>query len=148
MALASKLHCTLVAVCSMRVTAGEVTELGSEQGVSTLAFDLRDCDRVLPAASGGRLLDGTPLVRKSDASQKRNLALLLARLAGWQRVLLLDDDIYGIDSAHARAAAGLLDRHGFIGLENHGFPDTRWCAMRTVRSAGCRISSLGPERSQ
>jgi hypothetical protein len=38
-------------------------------------------------------------------------------------VLLLDDDIYRLDSAHAGAAVGLLDRHRFIGLENDGFPD-------------------------
>lgn len=107
----------------MRVKAAEVADLGSEEGVSTLAFDMRDCDRVLPAATGKRLLDGTPLVRTSDASQKRNLALLLARLAGWERVMLLDDDIYGLDSAQTRAAVGLLDHHSFVGLENHGFPD-------------------------
>lgn len=113
----------LVAVCSIHVRADEVADLGSELGVPTLAFDIRACERVLPSFTGTRLLKRTPLVRNSDASQKRNLALLLARLVGWQRVLLLDDDIYRLDSAHARAAVGLLDRYRFIGLENDGFPD-------------------------
>jgi hypothetical protein len=123
MTLAAALRCVLVAVCSLRVRAVEVMDLGFELGVPTLAVDMPDARHVLPASMGTRLLDGTSLVRMSDASQKRNLALLLARLAGWQRVLLLDDDIYRLDSAHARAAVGLLERYNFVGLENHGFPD-------------------------
>jgi hypothetical protein len=123
MTLATALRCVLVAACSRRVRSDEVADLGSELGVPSLAFDVHNCAQALPATSSARLLNETPLVRMSDASQKRNFALLLARLAGWQRALLLDDDIYGLESAHARAAAGLLDRYGFVGLENHGYPD-------------------------
>ncbi len=59
----------------------------------------------------------------ADLSLKRNLGLLLARAAGWQRVLYLDDDILQARKDDVSFAAGLLDEFRFVGLRNNGFPD-------------------------
>jgi hypothetical protein len=100
-----------------------MVDLGSELSVVTVAVDFRDCDHVLPANAGIRLLEGTALKRGSDLSRKRNLALVLSRMAGWHRVLFLDDDIHALEATDANAAARLVGRYDAVGLENHGFPD-------------------------
>lgn len=123
MALASALNCVLVAVCSRRNSATDAIHLGQELRVATIALDIEDCQDVLVPASTGALVKDSEFEHKSDVSYKRNLALLLSRIAGWERVLFLDDDIYDVDPDHARAAAGMLDRHAAVGLRNVGFPD-------------------------
>ena len=123
MALASALDCVLIAVCSRQNSAADAAHLGEELRVATIALDMKDCRQVLAPTSAGELLHGTPFEHKSDVNDKRNLALLLSRIAGWERVLFLDDDIFDVDPDHARAAARLLDRYAAIGLRNVGFPD-------------------------
>ena len=44
-------------------------------------------------------------------------------MAGWRRVLFLDDDLSQADSSQVRAAAGLLRELRAVGLANHGYPD-------------------------
>jgi hypothetical protein len=58
-----------------------------------------------------------------DTSLKRNLGLLIAVLAGWKRILFLDDDIVLPNPADVAAAAGLLGEHAVVGLANSGMPD-------------------------
>jgi hypothetical protein len=123
MALASALDCLLVAICSGRNSATDAMHLGQELHVTTIALDLKDCQDVLAPTSARALMKNSQLEHKSDLSDKRNLALLLSRIAGWERVLLLDDDIYDVNPEHVRAAAGLLDHYGAVGLRNVGFPD-------------------------
>lgn len=123
MALASALDCVVVAVCSRQNSATDATHLGPELRVATIALDIKDCQDVLAPNSAGSLVENSQFEHKSDVSDKRNLALLLARIAGWERVVFLDDDIFDIDPDHARAAAGLLDCYAAVGLQNVGFPD-------------------------
>ena len=123
MALASSLDCVVVAVCSRRNSATDAVHLAQDLRVATIALDIEDCQDVLAHSSARALLKDTQFEHKTDAGDKRNLALLLSRIAGWERVLFLDDDIYGVDPRHARAAAGLLDRYAAVGLRNVGFPD-------------------------
>jgi hypothetical protein len=60
----------------------------------------------------------------SNLAIKRNLALLLAKLMHWRKVLLLDDDIHGLDgTAVRRAAARLSSRYPAIGFKVNDFPD-------------------------
>ncbi|MEV6445223.1 hypothetical protein [Amycolatopsis sp. NPDC051716] len=61
--------------------------------------------------------------RKVDTSLKRNLGLSIAALAGWRRILFLDDDIDLPDLEDLSVAAGALAEHAVVGLENDGMPD-------------------------
>lgn len=59
--------------------------------------------------------------RDSDLSAKRNVGLLLARLHGWNKIVLVDDDITHMDNI-ARLA-GQLDRYQVAGMHVRQFPD-------------------------
>ena len=58
-----------------------------------------------------------------DISRKRNLGLLIGRMRGWTRVLLLDDDIRRLNIEKLSSAAALLDEYPVVGLQVHKFPD-------------------------
>lgn len=58
-----------------------------------------------------------------DLSRKRNLGLLLGKLAGWRSLLFLDDDIYGWDLAKVDHAVTALDRHTAVGMPALSYPD-------------------------
>lgn len=124
MALARELGCGLVAMCSHLVDAAEVAQLGDSLSVPVIAVDVAKCRHMLPALTSTRTLNQTKwFPDTADTGPKRNLGLLLARVAGWQRVLFLDDDIHAIDPLHAGAAAGLLDRFDVVAMRNRGYPD-------------------------
>jgi hypothetical protein len=123
-ALAGKLGTGVVAMCSGAVTADEAVRLGDTNSVPVIALDVTDEPCGLPTFSTSEFLQNhSDFARPSDTSRKRNLALLLSRLAGWERVLFLDDDIYEVDPADAQAAAGLLGEFDVVGLNNEGYPD-------------------------
>jgi len=121
--LTVQLGCVLVAMCSKDVMADEVLRLGKRVDARILAVDIAAIRNSFPAPSTDRLLSGTPFHRRSDASRKRNFALVLSHLAGWDRLLFLDDDIFNVEPSHAQAACGLLDYYDAVGLQNLGYPD-------------------------
>ena len=47
--------------------------------------------------------------RTHDANLKRNAALLLGRMCGWDRILFLNDDVLGFDPGHLRRTLAHLD---------------------------------------
>jgi glycosyltransferase involved in cell wall biosynthesis len=51
----------------------------------------------------------SPVPVPRDLSLKRNLGLLIARLAGWKKVVFMDDDIYGIEPGGLLRASAALD---------------------------------------
>jgi hypothetical protein len=136
--LAQKVGTGVVAMCSGAVTAEQAVALGDTEGVPVIAMDVRNGADGLPTFSTTEFLRRHPeFARPSDTSRKRNLALLLSRLAGWERVLFLDDDIYDVDPEGVQAAAGLLDEFGAVGLNNVGCPDN---------SVVCHVlGMLGPD---
>jgi hypothetical protein len=121
--VARELGCVLVAICSQQVKADELVDRAVDRGTSVVAFDVDAVDDDLPSFETSAVVADSRFERFTDLSRKRNLALLLARMAGWQRVLLLDDDIRGVHASDVCAAAGLLNRYDAIGLRNRGFPD-------------------------
>jgi hypothetical protein len=121
--LAKQLGCGLIAMCSGEVKAAEAVERGELEGVPLIAIDVVEDGYDMPPFATSKLTDGTFFSRDSDTSKKRNLALLLARVAGWNRILFLDDDIYGIRPGDAGAVVGLLDRFDVVGMHNAGYPD-------------------------
>lgn len=58
-----------------------------------------------------------------DISRKRNLGLLIGRMRGWTRMLLLDDDIRRLNIEKLSAAAALLDEYPVVGLQVRKYPD-------------------------
>lgn len=125
-ALAARLGCRMLALCSKLSQAEEVASLGADLGCRTTAVDVAKLDaRALPAWKTTRLLQDRQFTYASDLSGKRNLGLLLSRMLGWRHVLFLDDDITVAADADVRAAAGLLETNMFdaVGLHNDGYPD-------------------------
>ena len=60
---------------------------------------------------------------RASLSRKRNLALLAARMCGWDTVLFLDDDIRPAAANPVRLAAGGLGPAAAVGFAVHGYPD-------------------------
>jgi len=77
----------------------------------------------LPPMKTTEMLAGTRFERRADTSAKRNIGLILSKLAGWQRIVFLDDDIRVPVAADLTRAAALLDNRDGVGLHIGGFPD-------------------------
>ena len=58
-----------------------------------------------------------------DLSRKRNVGLLLGRLASWRTILFLDDDIYGLNPVQVARAVAALDYFIAVGMPARRFPD-------------------------
>jgi hypothetical protein len=125
-ALAQELKCFLVVLCSRRARRDQLCQLIRSEFlmVDLIAIDMPGrLPAPTPEFETSTMLAGTPLERRTDTSLKRNLALLLARMAGWKRVVFLDDDVEIPDPSDLRRAVGLLDDHDGVGLEMGGYPD-------------------------
>ncbi|MFG1946792.1 hypothetical protein [Nonomuraea sp. NPDC048826] len=95
----------------------------ADAGSEIIAIDFPGEQAVgLPAFETSRVLP--PRLRRStDTAAKRNLALALAVMVKWPRIVFLDDDIEVSSPDDLRGAAGLLDRYDAAGLSIGGFPD-------------------------
>jgi hypothetical protein len=114
----------LFVLCSLRGDASSAALEAKKAGVRVVAIDIDDVPAgVVPAFHTDKLLRHRGFDRKVDTSLKRNLGLLVAALAGWQRILFLDDDIVLPHPADLTAAAGMLGDHAVVGLANSGMPD-------------------------
>ncbi|HKS44894.1 MAG TPA: hypothetical protein VJT49_07205 [Amycolatopsis sp.] len=143
-ALGRELGCPLVALCSKRSRAWEVEKLARHAGVTVIAVDTdRLPHRQMPDFETTEMVRGTRFSRLTDTSFKRNLGLLLARIAGWQRIVFLDDDITVPIPGNLRDAAGLLERHATAGLANGGFPDNSVVCHAYRASGGPQDTFIG-----
>jgi hypothetical protein len=126
----------LLFLCSKRSTISSAALEAKKAGVRALAIniDLLDPGLVPPFATD-QVVRLTKFRRQTDTSFKRNLALLIAVLAGWKRILFLDDDIEVSDPADLDVAAGLLDEYAVVGLANAGMPDNS-VVCHAIRDAG------------
>lgn len=138
MEVAAGLGCEFVALCSGRVRQDEAAGLAAE--VPDLSWTLVAIDQ----KSGEGLLDfGTSDFRQAalsavgDLSRKRNLGLLLAHLAGWRRIMFLDDDIRDVSPRALRAVAAKLGPGRAVGMLATDFPDN---------SVVCHASRLAGRR--
>ncbi|MEV4054696.1 hypothetical protein AB0J55_26165 [Amycolatopsis sp. NPDC049688] len=126
----------LLFLCSKRSTVPGAVLEAKNAGVRALAIDVDLLNPgLVPDFATDRLLRFTRFRRQTDTSFKRNLALLIAVLAGWKRILFLDDDIELPDPADLGVAAGLLDRYPVVGLANAGMPDNS-VVCHAIRDAG------------
>lgn len=130
MTLSADLGAVFVALCSGRAAATDVGRLAASLG------DLRWVAVDLPASWRPDLVHPLQQLRfrtsqdgfrqvasRSDLSTKRNVTLLVAQLAGWDRLLFLDDDIREVDAGTVRKAASALAPGGAVGIPATEFPD-------------------------
>lgn len=123
MNLATALGCEFVALCSGQALLPEAAGLAREvPGLSWTLVDLRDgwTNELLDFRTS-RFAAATS-ARHSDLSTKRNIGLLLARMAGWKRILFLDDDIR-LEADLVRDAAATLRPGRSTGMRAVDFPD-------------------------
>jgi hypothetical protein len=114
----------LLVLCSMLGDASSAALEAKRAGVRVAAINIDEVPAgLVPAFGTDQLLIERRFHRRVDTSLKRNLGLLIAGLAGWERILFLDDDIVLPDPADVAAAAGLLGEHAVVGLANSGMPD-------------------------
>ena len=122
--LSVALGCPLVTLHSGKWTSAEAAVRKLPPDVDLIAVDVPGRALLrLPDWETSHLLSGTVFARKTDLSTKRNLALMLSRLIGWDRVLFLDDDITELYPDDMRQASGLLSDKNAVGLNVTGFPD-------------------------
>ncbi|WP_156213412.1 hypothetical protein [Lentzea aerocolonigenes] len=135
--LAAELNCTLVTLHSGCYSSARTTaELAAARGAELLAVDVGEAPlHLLPRFRTSALLEGTRFGRHNDISLKRNLGLLIARTAGWQRIVFLDDDIVVPDPLDLRRAAALTDWYAGVGLNIQGYPDNS-VVCHAFREAG------------
>lgn len=142
--LAIALNCVLVTLHSGKWTTAAKAVERLPAGVPLIAIDVPEPARLnLPPWQTSRLLARTVFARKTDLSAKRNLALMLSRLAGWSRILFLDDDITGLNPDDVRTASGLLDTHNAVGLGIGGFPDHSVVCHAYRQAGGKQQSFIG-----
>lgn len=133
--LAKKLDAVCLALCSRHADAADAAALGRSLDAHVVAVrtsslvtanpadDHPHPTRVLPDFEANRMLDDVGLTKNVDIALKRNLGLLLARLASCNRIFFLDDDVVSVNADHVTAAAALLHDYDAVGLYNSGFPD-------------------------
>lgn len=143
--LAARLNCVLLALCSGNDTsANRVAALASETGAEVLAVDVDHLPAgLLPWFKTCDQLRGTRFNRHSDLSLKRNLGLLIARVAGWERIVFLDDDIEIPDPLDLRRAAALTDHYAGAGLNIHGYPDNSVVCHAYRQAGGAQEQFVG-----
>jgi hypothetical protein len=139
-ALAKHHQCVLVALCSRLASAAEAIKLAKRHGVEVVAVDMDYLPRgVVPEFATSAVLDGAKngslFKRRTDTSLKRNIGLLFAHMAGWERIVFLDDDITVPEPEDLNDAAGLLDDFAGVGLSIGGFPDNS-VVCHAFRAAG------------
>lgn len=123
--LAERLSCVLLVLCSKHCEPLKAVQaLAGRTTAHVIAVDFPGAGVAkLPRLETSTVLGQSRLRRRTDTSAKRNLGLVLARLAGWKRVVFLDDDIAVPDAVDLERAAALLDTRDGVGLHIGGFPD-------------------------
>ncbi|WP_326833923.1 hypothetical protein VSH64_03125 [Amycolatopsis rhabdoformis] len=142
--IARELDAPVLLLCSHAAKADRVVLAAKEAGVQAFAIDTDGLPRhVMPRFATTELLRHHNLLRGADTSLKRNVGLLVAGLARWDRVLFLDDDIALPRPADLREAAGLLGEYVAVGLNNIGMPDNSVVCHAYRESGGFQDTFVG-----
>jgi ribosomal protein S18 acetylase RimI-like enzyme len=120
--LAAAAGCRLVMLCSGAAKPADVVRMAQHAG------DMPHAVVAIPHGYTHPLLELRTNARAEagglgDLSVKRNVALLLAHLAGWGSIFLLDDDIFGVTSGALAEAVAALPQAGAVGMPAREFPD-------------------------
>ena len=122
--LGAALGAPVVVMCSGKARTGEVAALADDvPGVTCWPVAVtRNAGSTFPDFE----TTGFPAAivgARGNLSVKRNLGLLIGRLAGWRTVLFLDDDIVGLRPRSLTRAVSGLDFHMAVGMPPTDFPD-------------------------
>ena len=142
MQLAVALDCPIVVLCSYDSHAVDVVAIAAAVGAHAVAVDATKV-AALSRLETTRILDGTQFRRSADTPVKRNLGLAIARMVGWRRILLLDDDVTGVVSEEVSAAAGLLGEYDIVGMKNTGFHDNSVVCHANRDTGGTQGTFIG-----
>ncbi|WP_051166122.1 hypothetical protein [Amycolatopsis orientalis] len=144
---AREVDATLLLLCSKNARASDAVLAAKRAGVRVRAIDTDEAAGLgaVPPFETSKLLQkrANRMLRRADTSFKRNLGVLVADLAGWQRILFLDDDIDLPRPGDLRAAAGLLDDYAAVGLANTGMPDNSVVCHAYRESGGQQDTFVG-----
>jgi len=122
--LAQRAGCALVVLCSGRARAGDVSGYRrAEPRLGLIAVDIPQAYSHPLLAFATSASREALIARDTDTSLKRNIGLLVARMAGWERIVFLDDDIAIPDPDDLGRAAALLDHFDTVSLSLGGYPD-------------------------
>lgn len=136
--LAGETAIPLIVVCSKRVNKDQVVEVARRAHAEVFAVDLPPHPAQLKGTSFGTSTDEDLLAASSgktrDLSTKRNLGLVVAKMLRWNRLMFLDDDIYGISKEGVEDLAAALNNHKVSVLIPEEYPDN---------SVACHAFRLG-----
>jgi hypothetical protein len=137
---AAKLDCRVVLLSSKWSKPAEVVAAARGRGAEVVVVDAHQLPQgLLPRFETSELLANTRRFnRRTDTSAKRNLGLLIAKLAGWERIVFLDDDITVPDPLDLARAAELTTDYAGVGLSidaKAGSPDNS-VVCHAYRDAG------------
>lgn len=127
--LARAAHCPLFILCSHEAKPADVQKiLYGRSFDQAIVVDLPDSysHELLDfhgLASIGNDLPEACGYYTTNLSTKRNLGLLLARKAGWERIFFLDDDIRDIGHPDLQSTVSMLARYRSAGMRVKTFPD-------------------------
>jgi len=140
----ARLGCVLVAFCSRQASAAEAVRLAKGSGAELVAVDIDGIPAdLLPTFATSVVLSEAGFAYPKDTSAKRNLGLLFARFAGWERVVFLDDDIHLSDPDDLERAAQLLGQYEAVGLEIGDFPDNSVVCHANRATGGTQATFIG-----
>jgi hypothetical protein len=132
--VAAAMETEIVVLCSFQANVDQVADrIGRVHGARGLVipvdgYTLAGATFETSSEEFAAVSDG----RASDLSLKRNLALLLARLRGWSKIVFVDDDISLSPSDVARLCSQ-LDNHQIVGMMCTDFPDNSvFCHARRL----------------
>jgi len=126
----------LLVLCSHEASACSVLARAAAAGTRTVAVTIPQGYRhkwlsfrsdAFPQAAFGR--------EATDIHIKRNIALLLSRLLGWEYILFLDDDVRGLTAQSIANLTAALTSHSAAGLLVDSFPDNS-VVMHAERLSG------------
>ena len=114
----------VVLMCSRAARTGDAAaKAAAVAGATCVVVDMSRKPKVdLPDFETSRFRQAQ-VGSHGDLSRKRNLGLMLGRLAGWRAVLFLDDDILGLNPVHVTRAAAALDYFAAVGMPPRRYPD-------------------------
>jgi hypothetical protein len=127
--LARSAHSALVIICSHEAVPAQVHKmLTGRSFTDAIVIDLPNSyhHELLEFPALASIENDLPAACSyywSNLSTKRNLAFLLARMAGWQRIFFLDDDIRDIGYPDLQSTVSMLASYRTAGMRVTKFPD-------------------------
>ena len=168
MRLAVELDCVLVTLHSKHDKSATEAALMLPADIDLLAIDIASSVSYrMPHWETSQLLASSPFIRPTDLSLKRNIGIMLSRMANWSCVLFLDDDIgfpadkggpggpaaeqdpdseeRAVKAAAKKVgeAVELLETHNAVALQVGGFPDHSVVCHAYLSSGGDQETFVG-----